>query len=290
MRSYLSVEPDPFPAAVPAPSRLVVRAAARTDRGLERDNNEDRAAFADLGSLSWEAPAAAEVASKRAFVALVCDGMGGEAGGEIASGLAVETILPFLHAASATDLRGEGAVACALVASIEAASSRIKAEAARDPRLTRMGTTATLAAVVDGDAGGALSLVCAQVGDSRAYLKRGETLVQLTRDQTMAELLRRNAPLPDGPLGIGEIVGANIILQAVGSSTRLDVAITHTALEKGDTLLLCSDGLSGVVDDPAIAGALTAEPTPDRACAALIALALAAGAPDNVTCIVFRIG
>jgi serine/threonine protein phosphatase PrpC len=141
-----------------------------------------------------------------------------------------------------------------------------------------MGTTATLAAVADG------SLVCAQVGDSRAYLYRSGVLTQITRDQTMAELLRSNGSAPSH-----EFVGSHVILQALGSSTRLDVAITHTPLEDGDVVLLCSDGLSGVVTDESIADALAANADPERVCDDLVARALQAGAPDNVTCIVFRV-
>lgn len=272
------VEPDPFP----SPRRLEVRAAARTDRGLERTDNEDRAVFADLlGERAFEPPAAATLLPDvGAFVGLVCDGMGGEAGGEVASRLAVETVVPFLRACSVRGA-GEGRIARALVASLTAASERIRDEARREPRLGRMGTTATLAAIADG------SLVCAQVGDSRAYLFRAGELTQITRDQTMAELLRSNGSVPSER--IHEFVGSHVILQALGSTARLDVAITHTPLEDADVVLLCSDGLSGVVADGAIARTLAAHAEPEHACDALVARALEAGAPDNVTCIVFRV-
>jgi serine/threonine protein phosphatase PrpC len=279
--SRYPAEPDPFPS--PRPSRrFEVNVAARTDRGLERANNEDRAAFADLGStMAFEPPASAVLlAEPSAFVGLVCDGMGGEAGGEIASRMAVETIVPWLRASSLRNA-GEGAVARGLVASIEAASERIKERSRREPAYARMGTTATLAAVADG------SLVCAQVGDSRAYLHRRGVLTQITHDQTMAELLKKSGAVPAEH--IHEVVGAHVILQAVGSSTRLDVAITHTALEDGDTILLCSDGLSGVVTDAVITSTLQRNADPDKACDALVGCALDAGAPDNVTCVVFRV-
>lgn len=276
------VEPDPFPAANRAPRRAV-RAAVRTDRGLERENNEDRALFVDLGGdVTFEPPASAQlVPESGAFVALVCDGMGGEAGGEIASRLAVETIVPFLRSAR---LAGESElhVARALAAGLQTASDRIRQEGRRNPGLARMGTTATLVTVVD------RSLLCAQVGDSRAYLFRGGILTQLTRDQTMAELLRRSGNVPSEH--VSEIVGSNVLLQALGSSSRLDVALTQTELEAGDTILLCSDGLTNVVPDDLIAVTLATHDEPDDACASLIELALEGGAPDNVTCVVFRVG
>lgn len=293
MSRYLpTYEPDPFPSRgpAPAPKRLRIEAAAHTDVGLERSNNEDRAAFSDLGSgddLTFEpAPTAAArlIPEAGAFVGLVCDGMGGEAGGEIASAVAVETIVPFLRSVSrandcAEGRMSEGALAHAMVASIEAASARIKERARVEPRLSRMGTTATLAVVCDH------SLLCAQVGDSRAYVLRGRELAQITRDQTMAELLRRSGNVVD----IDDIVGSHVILQALGSSSRLEVALTHTPLENGDVVLLCSDGLSGVLSDHVIATVLAQHERVEEACAALIQQTLERGAPDNVTCVVFRV-
>ena len=263
MSRILGVEPDPFPFCSPlvVRSELQVRGALRTDPGLERSNNEDAAAFGDAGGVAF---------------ALVCDGMGGEAGGEIASRLAVETILGDLRAGR---LEREEA-GLGLVASIEAASARIQQEAREQPIYARMGTTATLGAIV------ARSFVCAQVGDSRAYLFRAGQLTQLTRDQTLLELLRRN---PDFGPDAEDVVGGHVILQAVGSSPRLEVAITRTPLERGDKVLLCSDGLSGVVPDPLIAETLAAAKDPEEACAALVARTLERGAPDNVTCVVFEV-
>jgi protein phosphatase len=86
-----------------------------------------------------------------------------------------------------------------------------------------------------------------------------------------------------------EVVGANVILQALGSSSHLDVVVTFTPLAPGDTILLCSDGLSGVVPHAVIGDVLRAHDDPDRACDALIAHTLDAGAPDNVTCVVFQL-
>src|SRR5262245_23905947 len=137
---------DPFPAPPPVLTRLV--AAAQTDVGRERSNNEDRAAFGDASlGVVLEPPAAAMLIAPPGMLwALVCDGMGGEAGGEIASGLAIETI-PEVLAASlgggcrAPAPRGEAGLAAALVASIEAASERIGVRARHEPKLRRMGTT-----------------------------------------------------------------------------------------------------------------------------------------------------
>jgi len=283
--SRYSPEPDPFP------WRLRIVAAARTDRGQERADNQDRALVADASAdRAWEPPAAVTVeAAPAAFYALVCDGMGGEAGGAVASALAVETTAGAMRAAwssSAATPPGSPAIseqrlARSAVASLEAASARIKQAARAEPALARMGTTATLAAVT-GDA-----LLCAQVGDSRAYVFRDGLLEQVTRDQTMVELLRSTGAVP--PDQIENIVGSNVILQALGSSTRLEVALTRTPLADGDVVLLCSDGLHGTVSDEEIARILEAHPDPADACDALVAAANAGGGPDNISVVVFRI-
>lgn len=299
MSCYLA-EPDPFPALH---RTLRVVAAARTDCGRERPDNQDRALLGDAAAQTvWEPPTSVAVdVLPGAFYAVVCDGMGGEAGGNLASGLAVEVVGPAMGAAYARSNVGrsrsrtnsnvgrlsdgtagdEISLARALAASLEAAAARIKEVARAEPAYARMGTTATLAAIA-GDA-----FVCAQVGDSRAYVLRGSHLVQVTRDQTMAELLRSSGSV--APDRIGEIVGPNVILQALGSSARLEIAITRTPLAEGDVFLLCSDGLHGSVPDEAIAAILGSSRDPGEACAALIARANENGGPDNISCIVGQI-
>ena len=265
--------PDPFP----TPFRVEV--AARSDIGKTRSNNEDKVAVCDAaGGRAWTAPAEATLAAvPGAFVAVVCDGMGGEAGGEVASHVAVETIV--------AEVQGwwsrageETALAAALVASIETASARVKAIGRMEPKLARMGTTATVAAIARG------ALLCAQVGDSRAYRLRGGVLDQLTVDQTLAEQIRQA-----GIVTADGFIGSNVILQAVGASHRLDVAVTRTELTIGDVVLLCSDGLHGVVPDDAIACILISHEDPGKACDALVDAANAGGGPDNVSCVVFRV-
>jgi serine/threonine protein phosphatase PrpC len=283
-------EPDPFPA--PGPRKLVISAAARTDRGQERADNQDRAVIADVASgRAWEPPVALSfpVHPSAGFFALVCDGMGGEAGGALASGLALETIVGAMRARwvqrsaePATSIAiDEARIGQALVASLEAGSARIKQAAREEPIYARMGTTATLAAISHG------MLLCAQIGDSRAYVLRGERIVQLTEDQTMAEHLRKSGAL--APEQIAALVGPNVILQALGSSTRLEVALTRTPLAQDDVVLLCSDGLYGVVDDRDIAAVIRTSPDLAVACEMLVARANAAGGPDNISCVAFRV-
>ena len=282
--SCYDIEPDPFPP--PPAATTCVFAAASTDPGLERPENQDRVLVADDATAQvWEPPLAVGVLAgpTGSFWAAVCDGMGGEAGGAIASGLAVETIAGamrsrFVHG---TAPRTQAQVALALASSLEAASQRIKYAARAEPIYARMGTTATLAAIAHS------ALVCAQIGDSRAYVLRGGVLFQITEDQTMQRLLQKNGGL--SPEQIAEIVGPNVILQALGSSTRLEVALTRTPLAQDDIVLLCSDGLYGPVDDREIARIVLGTPDLADGCRALVGAANAAGGPDNISVVLFRV-
>jgi protein phosphatase len=169
-------------------------------------------------------------------------------------------------------------VADALVACVHEASARIRRVAIEQREYARMGTTAT-ACVVARD-----TLVIAQIGDSRAYLFRRGKLQRLTQDQTLSRMLVESGQLT--PEQAEKFDGGHVILQALGSSTRLDVAISTAKLARGDLLLLCSDGLTGPVDDVEIESILSRSATPERACEALIARANENGGPDNVTCVV----
>ncbi len=276
----MQTERDPFPFE-PCPFR--VDAATACDIGRERKNNEDRVLVADLASgvaFSSDVEASSQ-ASCGDWLAAVCDGMGGEAGGEIASGLAVDVMLRSLLASRAsggTSHVGDLLVE-ALRGAVERASQVVFAEAQRVPELARMGTTATVAILGDEE------IVIGQVGDSRAYLLRRGALLQLTRDQTLAALIAERTPRV--PIST-EIVGTNVILQAVGAKPRVNVAVTRVPIIAGDTLLLCSDGLFGPVSDDIIRSTLMACATPAETCTALIHAANERGGPDNVSCIVAR--
>jgi protein phosphatase len=255
--------------------------AARTHVGVERGNNEDNLLVADLARRARGVGAfSGELDSDNGGALLaVCDGMGGEAGGEVASSTAVEA----LYDAAVESLPGrtENAVAQGLVQAVRTASVAIETRAAAEQGLARMGTTATVCTFA-GDA-----LLVAQVGDSRAYLMRRGALHQLTRDQTLKTLLVERGQLT--PEEAGEFQHNNIILQALGHKGGVDVDLGWVGLCRGDILLLCSDGLFGCVADELIQKALGAGKSPGDTCDALIQLALDAGAPDNVTCVVAKL-
>jgi protein phosphatase len=263
---------------VPRPFELDV--AARTHVGETRDNNEDRLLVADLDAHAAQiGPFSGRlVVGNGGALFAVCDGMGGEAGGEIASQTAVSTL--YREAMARLPGRTAEGVADGLLEAVHSASREIRAIAAADVSLCRMGTTATVCTIADD------MLFVAQVGDSRAYLLRDGELVQLTRDQTLVNLLLERGDLTPEQAKSCEL--GHVILQALGHAGGVDVDVGCVRLARGDVLLVCSDGLFGCVDDRTIASILAAPLTTGECCDALIAEALRAGAPDNVTCIVAR--
>jgi serine/threonine protein phosphatase PrpC len=261
-------------ASTPCPRPSVyLDVAARTDVGLEREGNEDRFLVIEpSGSGSASQPGWAVLA--------ICDGMGGGPGGEVASSTAVDVLREVMSAGGPPATRD--ALGRRLLHGVEEAARRVHAASRANRALVGMGTTATACALA-GDA-----LYLAQVGDSRAYLLREGCLTQLTRDQTLARLMLERGQLtpeelPTFPLG-------HVILQAVGTTERVEVDLTRVRVARGDVLLVCSDGLHGSVPDDTLRAALAAEPSATAACETLVGLALQAGGPDNITCIVARVG
>jgi len=259
-----------------------VKLFARTDVGQVREHNEDNFLVGDLSRRSrglLEANRATAIGPQGAVFA-VCDGMGGAAAGEIASQLAVDIIYERL-----VDGLGERPIkrddlARRLVRSVETAGLRIFHEAKADRSRRGMGTTVTAAALVDD------VLFFAQVGDSRGYILRGETLVQVTRDQSLVNQLIEAGQLTEEEAETFE--HNNIILQALGTSDTVQVDLTYVELRKGDILLLCSDGLSGMVRFDEIRELLKSSVEPLDICKGLTERANMAGGHDNITVIVVQ--
>jgi PPM family protein phosphatase len=212
---------------------------------------------------------------------MVADGMGGAAGGATASHLAVATVLEAIGASVPAAGAEPAEFAERLRHAVESANLRIQQMAAVRPDLQGMGTTFTGAGILGARA------VLAQVGDSRAYLLRDDRLVQLTRDQSMVqELIDAGVLTPEGARTSPQ---RNVILQALGASPELKVVLSEEDLCRGDLLLLCSDGLCGVVEDDEIARILTAASTLPEACANLVEEANDRGGPDNITVLLARV-
>ncbi|HEY1100817.1 MAG TPA: Stp1/IreP family PP2C-type Ser/Thr phosphatase [Myxococcota bacterium] len=209
---------------------------------------------------------------------VVADGMGGEAGGEVASALAVATIARFAstHRASTPE--------AILVGGITRANEAIRAVGRADQRLKKMGTTTTSLLLR-----GAQAFV-GHVGDSRAYLLRRGAITRLSRDHSLvAEQIRAgvitSAQAKTSPF-------RNVITRCVGSAETVDVDVSRVDVVGGDVLLLCSDGLSGLVDDDEIAGIVTAHAHQrllHRVADVLVAVANARGGTDNITVVVVEV-
>jgi protein phosphatase len=262
-------------------NRIALEVSASTHVGAKRSENEDRVLVANLDASTAHVGAFAgrlEVGSGGALLA-VCDGMGGEAGGEIASTTAVATL--YREAAASLPGRSAQGVARGVLDAVQTASRDIELLAHANMELSRMGTTATVCAIAEG------RLIVAQVGDSRAYLLRGGRLLQLTRDQTLATLLIERGQLTPDQLDTFEL--NHVILQALGHAGGVDVDLGWALLATGDVLLICSDGLHGCVEHATLTAALGADVHPSEICSELVRLALAAGAPDNVSCVVARV-
>jgi protein phosphatase len=259
---------------------IQLRVFGRTDVGQVREHNEDNFLVADLtkGSRGLMEGDRRQDVGPRGTVLGVCDGMGGAAAGEVASQLAVDIVYQRMLAGDPPANRDD--IAAQLVHAIESAGMRIFAEAKANRAQRGMGTTATVAALMDS------RLFFGQVGDSRAYLLRGDRLVQVTRDQSLVNQLIEAGQLTEEEAETFE--HNNIILQALGTAESVQVDLTYVDLFRGDLLLLCSDGLSGMVRNDEIREVLMAFPDPLEACRELTDRANLAGGHDNVTVVVAR--
>lgn len=262
---------------------ITVHVFGRTDVGRTREHNEDTFAVADLTTLnaSLQPEVRQHLLGSRGTLFMVADGMGGAAAGEVASSMAVEAILEELNArwrsSQSTDAE---TFAHALKASTETANAKIHSYAQAHPENRGMGTTATIAGLLND------TLYLCQVGDSRGYLVRGGTAIQITKDQSLMQRLIDAGEMTPEEAEVSE--RRNIILQALGPEPRIKVDLTSQQVMRGDVLILCSDGLSGQVRTHEIAEVVASEPDLMDVCKKLIDMANEAGGPDNITVVAAR--
>lgn len=218
----------------------------------------------------------------------VADGLGGHASGEVAARVAVEEMAEFFRLtgrdAEATwpfaEERTLGPAENRLLASIRVANLRVRERAAADDRLHGMGTTVVAAFFT----GAGRELLVAHVGDSRAYHFRKGTLTRLTEDHSLLNDVLRLRPL--SPEEVASFPHKNVIVRALGMRDDVEVDLRRLELQEGDLVLLCCDGLSGMVPEPHIAELVRAGRSDlKRTAQALIEAANAAGGLDNVTCV-----
>lgn len=241
----------------------MLRIIGATDKGMERHINEDRYA--------------GEVFSRSFAYGVVCDGLGGENAGSVASSLASEEIRRMLETSYRPGLEARS-VHMILESAIATANAVVFDQAARDPAAMRgMGTTVCLAVVSE-------DTVClANVGDSRGYLLRDGKLHRLTEDHTQAQMLYRQGQISREELE--RHPDRNKLTRAVGVSRAVTADYTEYQLEPGDVLLLCSDGLYGMLDPVTLRECIHQSISQgDARC--LIDAANSRGGRDNITAVI----
>lgn len=273
---------QPTPSETPVPrSGVSLRLAGMSDVGITRDHNEDAFAFLDLSSGQTHADVSDGTidVGLRGVVLVVADGMGGAAAGEIASEMAVEAVLDTFRAQWMQNVgRDTDTFVETIRDAADTANHRIFAYAGAHPEHAGMGTTATIAGLLGN------SLYLAQVGDSRAYIVRDGTAQQITKDQSLMQQLIEAGEMTPDQAEVSE--RRNIILQALGPDSTVRPDFTQQPLARGDTLVLCSDGLTTHLRASDIARIVTASRDPEIACEQLIAAANAEGGHDNITVVV----
>jgi serine/threonine protein phosphatase PrpC len=267
---------------------LAVRRFGLTDRGKVRERNEDQFLITTLlkalqvDQTSLPQPKV-QHSSDRSYLFVVADGMGGHAGGDRASALAIESVEDFVLETFKWFFQFKGREEDKLLMEFQKAlghaNARVLAEAAKRPELHGMGTTLTLAYGLNDD------LFVAHVGDSRCYLFRNGTLHRLTSDHTLAEELVRRGAIQ--PKDVVHHHWRHVITNVVGrDSDEVKAEVHKVRLQAGDKVLLCSDGLTEMVSEQEIAGILDHQDDPQEACTELVAQANEAGGKDNITVIV----
>lgn len=242
---------------------MPLTAFGHTDIGRQRTSNQDHYACLRLG---------ASVDS--AHVIAVADGMGGHAGGQVASALAISALEAVVGAAHGdAPAPVEGAL---LQEAFESANREILHAADADPALTDMGTTMVAAVVSKSGA------TLANLGDSRAYLQRNEVIGQVTVDHSWKEEARK-LDLSDEEIAWSPF--RETITRSLGVDESVQLDIFQLDFEPGDRLVLCSDGVHDLLSDLDILAAILSERTPERISRRLIDLANDAGGHDNCTCV-----
>jgi serine/threonine protein phosphatase PrpC len=271
---------------------LDVELGAATHPGHVRENNEDSYLLMRFGrSLERLATSLDEHLMEQNYTIngyglLVADGMGGMAAGEVASRMAIVRLVDLVVDTSDWTLelkrnKDVKTVFERMTQRFYQIDRTLRDEAKNDDTLYGMGTTLTVAGTLGND------LVLGHVGDSRAYLLRGTIFRQLTRDHTLAQaLIDAGVANSDDPAPRSM---RHVLTAAIGSlDERIEPQVQRFRLAGGDQLLLCTDGLTEMVNDESIAGLLREAPSAQLACDGLVDLALGAGGSDNITVVLAR--
>jgi serine/threonine protein phosphatase PrpC len=246
--------------------QLRLDVAQLTDVGRKREHNEDNMAFV--------IPKDSQVMASKGALFIVADGMGGHAAGEVASEIAVDTVSNMYYQEDSND------VAVSLLRAIRRANASIHQRAAENLLRTGMGTTC-VTAVLRGN-----MAYIANVGDSRAYLFRGNQVKQISHDHSwVAEQVRAGLLTEEQARTHAQ---RNVITRCLGTQAEVDVDVFHEELYEGDSLVLCTDGLSGLVSDEELRH-IVDQFVPQESVYHLVERANENGGPDNITAIVVRV-
>ena len=251
---------------------LAVEVAGKTDVGCVRSNNEDNFGY-----------------DSRCGIFVVCDGMGGQAAGEVASKMAVDILLGYFREAGKTGeyrqvgepMQSVSSDARALASAIQLANRTIYETGQKQEAKSGMGST-IVAALIRGNA-----LSIGHVGDSRIYLIRQDSIQQLTQDHSLVMEQVRRGYITREQAERSEM--QNIILRALGSEENVEADVEDLLVLAGDTLVLSSDGLTRHVRDEEILKIVASCGSLQQGCAALVETAKDQGGDDNITCLLLRV-
>ena len=238
-----------------------------TDRGIVRKQNQDTFACQELRIMDGA-------------LLIVCDGMGGARGGNIASKMTCDTFCgTFLESIDPFD--DMQALAGHMKLALEKANESVYARSGQDPECSGMGTTLVAAAVTPQGA------AVLNIGDSRAYhISRTAGILQITRDHfVVADMVERGEIRPEDAR---TNPNRNLITRAVGTAETVPGDFFFVPLKEGDMMLLCSDGLTNLLEDDELAAVILQQTELEAGCEALVRQALLKGAPDNVTAVLLR--
>ncbi|HTO76552.1 MAG TPA: protein phosphatase 2C domain-containing protein [Thermoanaerobaculia bacterium] len=274
-----------------ASTLVEVDLAALTDRGKVRDNNEDHYIVARfdraMRTLLTNLPKGQVPASyaETVYGLLVADGVGGQQAGEVASRTAIQAIVDLVIDTPDWIMRLDEPLEKEVLDRMERRFQKVRGvlveRAQADPKLRGMATTLTVACSLGP------VLLTTHVGDTRAYLFRGGKLTRLTRDQTMAQSLADAGAIRPDQIAAHPM--RHVLTSALAARhSFMQVEVGRWSLEDGDRLLLCSDGLTEMVSESAIAGVLSDGTSSEAACRKLVDLALEGGGEDNVTVVLAR--
>ena len=232
---------------------------SRTDVGLVREINQDACRYGMLSdTCAW---------------AVVCDGMGGENGGNVASKIAVETISDIIQSEYLDELSDE-ALSDLIIKAVQTANNNIYQTAINDISLSGMGTTAELAFLRNN------LLYIAHVGDSRAYIMRGNKIKQITKDHSLVQEMIESGELTEEEAKVHP--NKNLITRALGISEDIKLDFIEAPAQSGDILILTTDGLTNYVSENEMISVI-GNGDIENACEHLVDMAKSAGGSDNIT-------